>query len=249
MTHAKPLAWIGDTYEIHCLVLARALTGRELLMRLGGGPGEMFVPQDEDEANEFLWAGMEDYWSWGAARAGEAGSWAFSLEPASIWGSISARLERASRGTEAICCFTADGIEFVEYWQDGELVTAVDTSAPQDRANKGGTDPYFLVEQMQRAGLLAANTPAQSHSGLDLLHEVTGVVLEHDRTMLGLSGKLPAEGRGPEKLTAESESLGAVAAGTGGAGGAVGGPVGEPSVPRATGLAKATGGLGAQTGS
>ncbi len=33
----------------------------------------MFQPCDEDEANEFVLAGMEDYWNWGAARAWEAG--------------------------------------------------------------------------------------------------------------------------------------------------------------------------------
>ncbi|MFJ9472506.1 DUF6461 domain-containing protein [Streptomyces caniferus] len=244
MTNATPLGWIGDTYEVHCLVLARCVTGRELLRRLGGSSGDMFVPQDEDEANQFLWAGMEDYWSWGAARVGEAGSWGFSLEPASIWGSNSARLEQASRGTQAMCCFTADGTEFVEYWRDGVLVTGVNTAAPNERTRKGGADPDFLVEQMERVGLLGVGGRAH-RPGLALLHEVTGVALDLERTTLALAGKLPAEGFGPEKATADKNAPGAAApTGAGGMGGAVGGPVGEPPVPRAAGAAKTSGGGG-----
>ncbi|WP_331729673.1 DUF6461 domain-containing protein [Streptomyces platensis] len=244
MTDATPLAWIGDSYEVHCLVLAQHVAGRELLMRLGGAPAEMFLPQDEDEANEFLWAGMEDYWSWGAARVGEAGSWAFCLEPASIWASNSTRLKVASRGTEAMCCFTSDGVEFVEYWRDGVLITGVDTAVPHERARKGGTDPDFLVAPMERVGLLGAGASAH-RPGLALLHEVTGVVLDAERTTLTLTGKLPAEGLGPEKAAAEQTGSGAAApSGTGGMGGAVGGPVGAPSEPRPAGTAKTSGGCG-----
>ncbi|WKX71310.1 DUF6461 domain-containing protein [Streptomyces sp. XD-27] len=165
MTDVNPLVWIADVYETHCLVLAKALTGRELMSRLGAGTAEMFVPRDEDEANAFLWAGMADYWTWGAARAGEADGWAFSLEPASLWGSGSARLECASRGTEVICCFTAGGAESVEYWQDGALITGFDTAAPQERAARGGANPDRLVEQMRRVGLLDADGSARRHGG------------------------------------------------------------------------------------
>ncbi|MGW2918199.1 DUF6461 domain-containing protein [Streptomyces angustmyceticus] len=244
MTDATPLGWIGDKYEVHCLVLARHVTGRELLMRLGGAPAEMFLPRDEDEANEFLWAGMEDYWSWGVARVGEAGAWAFSLEPATIWASNSARLAQASRGTEAMCCFTVDGVEFVEYWRDGVLVTGVDAAAPYERARKGGADPDFLVGQMERVGLLGAGGPVH-RPGLALLHEVTGVALDLQRTTLTLTGKLPAEGLGPENTAAEhTASETAAPTGAGGVGGAVGGSVGEPCVPREAGRAKSSGGRG-----
>ncbi|MET7801880.1 DUF6461 domain-containing protein [Streptomyces decoyicus] len=230
MTHVNPLAWIGEVHEVYCLVLARDLTGRELLVRLGASPSEIFTPQAEDEANEFLGSGMEDYWSWGAAWAGESGSWAFSLEPSSIWGALSARMERASRGTEALCCFTVDGIEFVEYWQDGALVVAIDTSMPQEQANRGGAEPDVLVEQMRRVGLFGKDSPDWPYRGLDLLHEVAGVALERGKAMLGPAGKVPAEGRGPEKAgVGPGAPTATVASTTGGMGGAVGGPVGERS--------------------
>ncbi|AWN24870.1 DUF6461 domain-containing protein [Streptomyces sp. NEAU-S7GS2] len=250
MANANPLAWIGGVHEVYCLVLARDLTGHDLLVRLGASPSEMCVPQDEDEANEFLWSGMENYWSWSAAWAGESDSWAFSLEPASIWGALSARMERASGGTEALCCFTVDGTEFVEYWRDGALVVAIDTSMPHEQANRGGAEPDFLVEQMRRVGFFGEDSFTWPHRGLGLLHEVAGVSLEREQTILGLAGKLPAEGCGPEKAAAGPRASATTASGTsGGMGGAVGGPVGEASAPRAAGLARVTRGRGGKAGS
>ncbi|WP_423247437.1 DUF6461 domain-containing protein [Streptomyces decoyicus] len=74
----------------------------------------------------------------------------------------------------ALCCFTVDGIEFVEYWRDGALVVAIDTSMPQEQANRGGTEPDLLVEQMRRVGLFGKDSGDWHHRGLDLLHEVAG---------------------------------------------------------------------------
>lgn len=149
MTDMNPLAWIADAYETHCLTLAKGLTGHELLLRLGADPAETFTPRDDDEANGLLWAAGENYWSWGAARAGEANGWAFVLEPASCWGSIPEGLEHASRGTEVIFSSEVGGMGNVGYWQDGTRITGFDTMSPQDRAEQGqAADPDRLVEQM-----------------------------------------------------------------------------------------------------
>jgi hypothetical protein len=240
----NPLGWIADEYEAHCLTLAKGMTGRELLLRLGGDPAEMFVPQDEDEANEFLWSGMKDYWTWGAARVGEANGWAFSLEPASLWGSITQRLERASGGTEAICCFKADGMEYVEYWQDGALITRFETMAPHRRAEEGGVDPDRLAQQMRQVGLLGTDNPCSRHPGLALLHELTGVVLSRAQTVLALTGQLPAQGLGPEAQ--QQDSSGGVLGDS--TPDAWGGPVGGPLAPRPAGRAKTVSGRGTCTG-
>lgn len=209
---------------MYCLVVAKGLTGRELLLRLEADPADLFTPQDEDEANEFLWAGMEDYWSWGAARAGEANGWAFALEPASIWAASPRRLERASAGTSVVCCWYADGNGELAYWQDGSLLTKFQTPTPQERS---GADPDHLLEAMGRVGLAGEETSDPRLAGLALAHEVTGMALSQQDTMLVLTGKLPADdeecddadGDGDEPLS-------------GGVFDYVGGPVGEPPVVR-----------------
>ncbi|HEY9371189.1 DUF6461 domain-containing protein [Streptomyces sp.] len=241
----NPLAWIGDAFDAHCLVLAEGLTGRELLLRLGVDPADLFTPEDEDEADEFLWAGMEDYWSWGAARAGEANGWAYALEPASLWAASPQRLERASDGTRVFGCWYADGSEDVAYWQDGSLVTRFETLTPQQRS---GADPDRLAEAMRRVGLAEAAAVHLSHPGLALAHEVTGVALSGEETLLALTGKLPADddasklsgsGSGEPPSTGSFDFVG----------GAVGGPVGGPPVVRrAAGKARTTPGAGTSGG-
>ncbi|KWT63694.1 hypothetical protein ADL21_00970 [Streptomyces albus subsp. albus] len=119
-------------------------------MLLGASSTEMFQPRDGDEANESVWAGMEDYWNWGAARAGETGGWAYVLEPASMWGSLSERLKAASGGTELICCSYADAMETVAYWRDRVLLAQFETASPRQRP---GQDPDILEELMRRVGL------------------------------------------------------------------------------------------------
>ncbi|BCK73713.1 hypothetical protein Srufu_076660 [Streptomyces libani subsp. rufus] len=74
------------------------------------------------------------------------------------------------------------------------------------------------MEQMERVGLLGVGGRAH-RPGLALLHEVTGVALDLERTTLALAGKLPTEGFGPEKATADKNASGAAAPiGTGGLG-------------------------------
>lgn len=237
----NPLAWIGDVFDAHCLTLARGLTGRELLLRLGGDPAELFTPEDESEANEFLWAGMEDYWTWSAARAGETNGWAFVLEPTSLWAGISERLECASRATQVICCSYADAMEDVAYWQDGVLVTRFETLSPQQRS---GADPDRLLEPMRRVGLCEADTVGLRHPGLALLHELTGVALSQEETTLALTGKLPAEGLGPEAARSSDSDPQHV-----GSFDVVGGPAGAlPVVQRLAGKAKSTPGAGMSDG-
>ncbi|MFC9235323.1 DUF6461 domain-containing protein [Streptomyces decoyicus] len=242
MTDMTPLAWIADAYETHCLTLAKGLTGHELLLRLGASPADTFTPRDDDEANEFLWAAAENYWSWGAARAGEADGWAFVLEPASCWGSISERLEHASLGTEVIFSSKVGGMGNVGYWQDGTRITGFDTMTPHDRAEQGqAADPDRLVEQMQRAGLFGnADDPCQRYGGLALLHEVTGLSVSQEQTALALSGKLPALGHGLEGRPQGGD--GHLASGLPGA---AGGAVGKPSRPQSAGRAKSSPGAGA----
>ncbi|MER7000007.1 DUF6461 domain-containing protein [Streptomyces sp. NPDC000410] len=236
-----PLAWIGEAFDAHCLVLAEGLTGRELLLRLGVDPADLFTPEDEDEANEFLWAGMEDYWNWGAARAGEAGGWAFALEPASLWAASDQRLERASGGTRVLCCWCADGSEDVAYWQDGSLVTRFETLTPHQRS---GADPDRLAEAMRRVGLAGDETVHLRHAGLALAHEVTGVVLPREETTLALTGKLPADDEAPRASGSgggEPPSVGSFDF--------VGGPVGgAPVVRRVAGKARTTPGAGTSGG-
>ncbi|MEU8784468.1 DUF6461 domain-containing protein [Streptomyces sp. NPDC048637] len=238
MTDTSPLDWIADAYGAHCLVLAKDLTGRELLLRLGAEAADLFIPQDEDEANAFLQEGLENYdGPWGAARAGEADSWAFSLEPASLWGSIRERLERASRATEVICCSEAVGTGTVEYWQDGTLITSFDTLTPQDRSAQGlAADPDRLVAEMRQAGFFDAADPYPRYAPLALLHEVTGVALSQEQTTLALSGRLPVLGLGPEGTPQPSTYEDA----SGRPADASGGPVGEPSRPQRAGKAKAS---------
>ncbi|MEU8913180.1 DUF6461 domain-containing protein [Streptomyces nigrescens] len=241
MTGVNPLAWIADGYPAHCLTLARDLTGRDLLKCLGAKDEEMFFPADEVEADEFVWAGMEDYWAWGAARAGEAGGWAFALEPASLWGSIPERLRRASTGTEAICCAKADGMVSIAYWQNGALVTRFEVTVPQIRPEGAGPAFDRLVQQMELVGFDDEAVPA-GHRGLALLYEVTGAGLSLEQTVSALSAKLPAEGLGPEgpHRATHSAPLADSSFGT-----AAGGAVGVPSAPRAAGSAKIVPGAGA----
>ncbi|MGW9176631.1 DUF6461 domain-containing protein [Streptomyces decoyicus] len=242
MTGMNPLAWIADAYETHCLTLAKGLTGHELLLRLGASPADMFTPRDDDEANEFLWAVAENYWSWGAARAGEANGWAFVLEPASCWGGIPERLEHASLGTEVIFSSKVGGMGNVGYWQEGTRITGFDTMTPQDRSEQGqAADPDRLLEQMQRAGLFGnPDDVCQRYGGLALLHEVTGLSVSQEQTAPALSGKLPALGRGLEGRPQGSD--GYVASGLPGA---TGGAVGKPSSPQWAGRAKSSPGAGA----
>lgn len=242
MTDMNPLAWIADAYETHCLTLAKGLTGHELLLRLGASPADTFTPRDDDEANEFLWAVAENYWSWGAARAGEANGWACVLEPASGWGSIPERLEHASRGTEVIFSSEVGGMGNVGYWQDGTRITGFDTMTPQDRAEQGqAADPDRLVEQMQRAGLFdTPDAPCQRYGGLALLHEVTGLSVSQEQTALALLGKLPAYGRGLEGRPQGSDGRLASSLPD-----AAGGAVGKPSSPQPAGRGKSSPGAGA----
>ncbi|MEN2424321.1 DUF6461 domain-containing protein [Streptomyces rimosus] len=235
----NPLAWIADEYPSHCLTLGRGLAGRELLSRLGASPAEMFRPHDEDEANEFVWAGREAYWNWGAARAGESGGWAYALEPASMWGSLSERLKAASSGTEVLCCSYADAMETIAYWRDRVLLAQFETLSPQQRS---GQEPDILEEPMRRAGLWDGDPAELRHPGLALLHEVTGVALSQEETVLAWAGKLPAMGLGPEASAEDSSgpSLSARSAD------ASGGPVGLLPAARPAGSAKAAPGLGRQ---
>ncbi|WP_329170277.1 DUF6461 domain-containing protein [Streptomyces decoyicus] len=243
MTDMNPLAWIADAYETHCLTLAKGLTGHELLLRLGADPAETFTPLDDDEANGFLWAAGENYWSWGAARAGEAKGWAFVLEPASCWGNIPERLEHASRGTEVIFSSEVGGMGNVGYWQDGTRITGFDTMTPQDRAEQGqAADPDRLVEQMQRAGLFVGPGALwQRYGGLALLYEVTGLSVSQEQTALALSGKLPALGLGREGRRQRSDGRLASSSRPD----AEGGAVGDPSGPQPAGRAKISRGAGA----
>ncbi|MFH8753414.1 DUF6461 domain-containing protein [Streptomyces rimosus] len=233
----NPLAWIADEYPTHCLTLGRGMVGRELLSRLGASVTEMFQPHDEDEANEFVWAGMGDYWNWGAARAGEAGGWAYVLEPASMWGSLSERLKAASSGTELICCSYADAMETIAYWRDGVLLAQFETLSPRQRS---GREPDVLEEPMRRVGLWDGDSAGLRHPGLLLLHEVTGVALSQKETMLALTGKLPAMGLGPETMADDSSGPASTARPADGSGG----PVGMLPAPRPAGSAKAIPGQG-----
>ncbi|KOT66553.1 MULTISPECIES: DUF6461 domain-containing protein [Streptomyces] len=233
----NPLAWIGDAYPTHCLTLGRGLAGRDLLLRLGVGSTEMFQPRDEDEANEFVWAGMEDYWNWGAARAGEAGGWAYVPEPASIWGSLSERLKAASSGTELICCSYADAMETVAYWRDRVLLAQFETASPQQRS---GQEPDILEEPMRRVGLWDSAPAGLRHAGLDLLHELTGVALSQEETASALTGKLPAMGLGPEAMPEDSSAPTPAARPAD----AAGGPVGMLPAPRLADSAKSAPGQG-----
>ncbi|CAM5525971.1 MULTISPECIES: DUF6461 domain-containing protein [Streptomyces] len=233
----NPLAWIADEYPTHCLTLGRGLAGRELLSRLGASPTEMFRPHDEDEANEFVWAGMEDYWNWGAARAGEACGWAYVLEPASMWGSLSERLKAASSGTEVICCSYADAMETIAYWRDGVLLAQFETLSPQQRS---GQEPDILEGPMRRAGLEDSAPAGLGHPGLAVLHEATGVALSQEETVLAWTGKLPAMGLGPEAAAEDSSGPSPNARSAD----ASGGPVGLFPTPRPAGCAKAAPGQG-----
>ncbi|MEV5509069.1 DUF6461 domain-containing protein [Streptomyces orinoci] len=195
-----PLDWIADDYDVFCLTLAKGLSGRELLLRLSCEEADMFIPEDEESALQFVWEGMENYDTWGAARAGEVGEWAFSLELASTWGSISERLEAASTGTDVISCSAAGPLCYVEYWQNGTCVMRCDMSAPESRAEEGGIDPDRFVGEMQRVGFFAEHACSHRRLGLSLLHEITGVSLGEAQTMLGLTARIPAIHHGPEGL-------------------------------------------------
>lgn len=233
----NPLAWIADEYPTHCLTLGRGLAGRKLLAHLGSSSAEMFRPHDEDEANEFVWAGMDDYWNWGAARAGETGGWAYVLEPASMWGSLPERLKVASSGTEVICCSYADAMETIAYWRDGVLLAQFETLSPGQRS---GQEPDILEEPMRRVGLWDSDPAGLRHPGLALLHEVAGVSLSLEETVLALTGKIPAMGLGPEAMAEDSSCP---ASNTRPAD-ASGGPVGMLPAPRLAGSTKVTPGKG-----
>ncbi|MFI9721671.1 DUF6461 domain-containing protein [Streptomyces sp. NPDC052396] len=195
-----PLQWIADHYDVYCLTLAKGLLGRDLLLRLSCDEAGMFTPTDEELVHEFLGEALEHYDSWGAVHAGQAGGWAFALEPASTWSSISERLEAASTGTEVICAFASGPLSYVEYWQDGTFVLRLDTLAPERRAEEGGTDPDRFLEEMRRVGFSRDGGVSHRHKGLALLHEITSVALTETETMLALTGRIPALHCGPEGI-------------------------------------------------
>ncbi|MFC7303855.1 DUF6461 domain-containing protein [Streptomyces monticola] len=237
MADASPLSWIARDFEAHCLTLARGLSGRELLLRLGCSAEDLLDVGDHGQADALRWDG-DHYWDWGIAHSGEKESWAFALEPASVWASDSARLAAASRDTAVLCTSSADAMTCVAYWENGELVTAFEDMAAEKRHEGGGVDPDRLVDQMRRVGLFDPARATRLGVGLDLLYEVTGVTLTPDDVSIGLAGKLPAFDDDSDESDESDESDGADGAdepgqiaatdGAGAGGGVVIGPVGGP---------------------
>lgn len=189
----NPLAWIAEMHMAHSLTLVQGLTGRDVLVRIGGEPESIRQPDDADEVGALRDEALENYWDFGALHGGVAGEWAFAFEPASTWAFDDERLAAASRGTRLIGCYNGDSLGFVEHWVDGKLITKFDTRQPELRHEQPGEDPDRLVPEMGRAGFLdPESTLSPNLRALALLHDCTGVALSPHQVTFGLMARLPA---------------------------------------------------------
>ncbi|MCA1217250.1 DUF6461 domain-containing protein [Streptomyces sp. 8L] len=197
--------WIYGIFRCHCLTIAENLEKDELLRRLGCNPDSFFVPDDNEAMQEIYLEDAENYDTAPIVIAGKSGSWAFALEPTSVYASIPERLRQASRGTKVFC--SSNVVESLLYyfdaWENGRLVVHCDVRGKEEPR---GASPDLYLPNMRRAGFFGESRD-YSAVNLALSMSLTGVAIPYPETYFPfpdirqegmLAGRIPALNLGPE---------------------------------------------------
>lgn len=142
------LQWLPTAYpETFALTFARGVSGRELLLRLGCPQDSLsLLTRDEAEEQE-----LENPDAGHIVRAGEHGSWAWSIQ---LWGARILDenvLGEVSAGAEAVA-LVSSSLPWFAYAADGGEVCSFDVGMPWLRY---GSDPDRFLPLMGEAGVLS----------------------------------------------------------------------------------------------